>query len=218
MEQFLTETITETIVRHGYVAVFALMVAESALIPVPSEVTMLFGGALANVALVEHLGVASGPLNFWVVGLLGAFGNLAGSWIAYAIGRTGGRALAERMGRYLLIRQHHLDRAEVWFDRHGNAAVFVGRLLPVIRTFISLPAGIAAMGFVRFSVYTFVGCVPWSLGLAAIGYGLGAHWEKVVPWFRPVSLVIAAAVILAAVWWLYKAVLERRGTRSSTSG
>ncbi|MFN2557280.1 MAG: DedA family protein [Nitriliruptorales bacterium] len=209
MEQFLTETITETVLRHGYVAVFVLMVAESALIPVPSEVTMLFGGALANVALVEHLGATSGPLNFWMVGLLGAIGNLVGSWIAYAIGRTGGRSLAERLGRYLLIRHHHLDRAEVWFDRHGNAAVFVGRLLPVVRTFISLPAGIAAMGFVRFSVYTFVGCVPWSLGLAAIGYGLGANWERVVPWFRPVSLVIAAAVILVAIWWLYNAVLER---------
>ncbi len=205
MEQVITETITDTIVRYGYLAVFVLMVAESALIPVPSEVTMLFGGALANVALVEQLGATSGPLDFWMVGSLGAVGNLVGSWIAYAIGRTGGRALAERMGRYLLVRHHHLDRAEVWFDRHGNAAVFIGRLLPVVRTFISLPAGIAEMGFLRFSIYTFVGCVPWSFGLALVGYALGAQWERVVPWFRPVSIAIAAALAVAVTWWLYKA-------------
>ncbi|MDQ3931672.1 MAG: DedA family protein, partial [Actinomycetota bacterium] len=209
VEHLITQTITDTIVRYGYLAVFVLMVAESALIPVPSEVTMLFGGALANVALVEHLGATSGPLDFWVVGWLGAVGNLIGSWIAYAIGRTGGRALFERIGRYLLVRHHHLERAEVWFDRHGNAAVLIGRLLPVIRTFISLPAGIAEMGFLRFSIYTFVGCVPWSFGLALVGYGLGAQWERVVPWFRPVSIAIAAALAIAVIWWLYKALPSR---------
>lgn len=214
MEQLITDTITDTIVRYGYLAVFVLMVAESALIPVPSEVTMLFGGAIANAALIDHLGAFSQPLNLWIVGLLGAVGNLVGSWIAYGIGRTGGRSLVERVGRYLLVRQHHLERAEAWFDRHGNAAVFVGRLLPVVRTFISLPAGVANMGFVRFTVYTFAGCVPWSFGLAIVGFWLGSQWEMVVAWFRPVSLALAAGLAIAVVWWLYNAFSERSGRAS----
>jgi membrane protein DedA with SNARE-associated domain len=110
----------------------------------------------------------------------------------------------------VFLRQHEIDRAEVWFDRHGEAAVFVSRLLPVVRTFISLPAGIAKMPFVRFSVYTFLGCLPWTFALAALGYALGSQWQKVEHLLRPISILIAVLVVAAAGWWLYRRWREQR--------
>ena len=200
MEQF----ITDTILRYGLLAIFVLMALESACIPIPSEITMLFGGALANASFVASLGAEGQHLNFVAVGLAGTFGNLVGSWIAWGVGWRGGRPLIERWGRYVFLRKHELDRAEVWFDRHGEAAVFVSRLLPVIRTFISLPAGIAEMRFLRFSVYTFLGCLPWTFALAALGYLLGSQWHVVDKFLRPISIVIAVLVVVAAGWWLYR--------------
>ena len=191
--------ITDTILQYGLLAVFVLMTLESACIPVPSEITMLFGGALANAGFVASIGQEGRHLNFVAVGLAGTFGNLIGSWIAWGVGWRGGRPLIERWGRYVFLRKHELDRAEVWFERHGEAAVFVSRLLPVIRTFISLPAGIAEMRFVRFSVYTFLGCLPWTFALAALGYALGSQWHVVDRFLRPVSIVIAVLVAAAVL-------------------
>ncbi|HJU03212.1 MAG TPA: DedA family protein [Actinomycetes bacterium] len=202
--------ITDTILEYGLLAVFVLMLLESACIPVPSEVTMLFGGALANASFVASIGQEGRHLNFVAVGLAGTVGNLVGSWIAWAVGWRGGRPLIERWGRYIFLRQHELDRAEAWFARHGEAAVFVSRLLPVVRTFISLPAGIAEMPFVRFSVYTFLGCLPWTFALTALGYGLGSQWQVVERFLRPISFAIAAAVAIAAAWWLYRRWKEQR--------
>jgi membrane protein DedA with SNARE-associated domain len=196
--------ITDTILQYGLLAVFVLMTLESACIPIPSEITMLFGGALANAGFVASLGVEGKHLNFVAVGLAGTFGNLVGSWIAWGVGWRGGRPLIERWGRYVFLRKHELDRAEVWFERHGEAAVFISRLLPVIRTFISLPAGIAEMRFLRFSVYTFLGCLPWTFALTALGYALGSQWHVVDRFLRPVSIVIAVLVAVAAGWWLYR--------------
>ena len=196
--------ITDTILQYGLLAIFVLMALESACIPIPSEITMLFGGALANASFVASLGAEGQHLNFVAVGLAGTFGNLVGSWIAWGVGWRGGRPLIERWGRYVFLRKHELDRAEVWFDRHGEAAVFVSRLLPVIRTFISLPAGIAEMRFLRFSVYTFLGCLPWTFALAALGYLLGSQWHVVDKFLRPISIVIAVLVVVAAGWWLYR--------------
>jgi membrane protein DedA with SNARE-associated domain len=201
--------ITSTILDYGYLAVFVLMVLESACVPVPSEVTMLFGGALANGTFVAAIG-GGRHLNFVVVGLLGALGNLLGSWIAWAVGRRGGRPLIERWGRYVFLRRHELDRAEAWFARHGEAAVFVSRLLPVVRTFISLPAGIAEMPFARFSVYTFAGCLPWTFALTGLGYALGGRWDLVERYLRPISYAIAVLVVLAAAWWLARRWAEQR--------
>jgi membrane protein DedA with SNARE-associated domain len=206
VEQF----ITDTILQYGLLAIFVLMALESACIPIPSEITMLFGGALANASFVASLGAEGQHLNFVAVGLAGTLGNLVGSWIAWGVGWRGGRPLIERWGRYIFLRQHELDRAEVWFDRHGEAAVFVSRLLPVIRTFISLPAGIAEMRFLRFSVYTFLGCLPWTFALAALGYALGSQWHVVDKFLRPVSIVIAVLVVVAAGWWLYRRWKEQR--------
>jgi membrane protein DedA with SNARE-associated domain len=196
--------ITDTILQYGLLAVFVLMTLESACIPIPSEITMLFGGALANAGFVASIGQEGRHLNFVAVGLAGTFGNLVGSWIAWGVGWRGGRPLIERWGRYVFLRKHELDRAEVWFERHGEAAVFVSRLLPVIRTFISLPAGIAEMRFVRFSVYTFLGCLPWTFALTALGYALGSQWHVVDRFLRPISIVIAVLVAAAAGWWLYR--------------
>jgi membrane protein DedA with SNARE-associated domain len=205
----MTRLIVDNVVRFGYVAIFGLMVAESACIPIPSEVTMLFGGAVANAALVQQYS-AHHELNFVLVGLVGTLGNLVGSLIAYAVGRAGGRPLIERWGRYVLLRPHELDRAESWFARHGETAVFVSRLLPVVRTFISLPAGVAEMPVGRFTAYTVAGCLPWTFALAGVGYALGSSWRSVDRYFRPISIVVAVLIAAAIVWWVTRRIRERR--------
>jgi membrane protein DedA with SNARE-associated domain len=193
-----TDFITNEIVAYGYVAIFVLMVLESACIPIPSEVTMLFGGALANASFVD----SGQELNFVLVGLAGAIGNLVGSWLAYWAGAVGGRPLVDRFGRYLLIRPHEVDRAHEWFERHGDAAVFFSRLLPVVRTFISLPAGVARMNLGKFTLYTILGCLPWTFALAWIGHALGANWDTAERVLRPVAWVIALAIAVIGAWWV----------------
>lgn len=204
MLEFLTRFITDTVADYGYIAIFVLMLLESACIPIPSEVTMLFGGALANDAFFEAVGSSSTPLNFVLVGLVGAVANLAGSILAYWVGFKGGRPLVERWGRYIFLRRDELDRAESWFAEHGEAAVFVSRLLPVIRTFISLPAGVARMPFWRFSIYTFLGCLPWTFALAGVGYALGSQWETVERYLRPISIAVAVLCVAGVAWWLVR--------------
>jgi len=198
----MMHTLQHLVTSYGYAAVFVLMALESACIPIPSEVTMPVGGFLAS----------SGQLNLWVVGFMGVAGNLAGSLVAYAVGATGGRALVMRFGRYVRLNEHHLRRAEDWFARRGESAVFWSRLLPVVRTFISLPAGVGRMKLGRFSLYTVLGCVPWSFGLAVGGYYLGRNWEKLAKNIELVSIVIAVAVVAAIV------VLVVRGRRKTVSG
>src|SRR5687767_11525380 len=171
----LNDFITNLIGDYGYLAVFFLMVLESACIPVPSEVTMLFGGALASTAFAG----AGNELDLVTVALVGTAGNVVGSWLAYWAGAVGGRPLIDRFGRYVLVLPHEVDRAQEWFERWGELAVFVSRLLPVIRTFISLPAGVARMPFWRFTVYTVLGCLPWTFALAWLGYVLGENWTEV---------------------------------------
>jgi len=205
----VTHFVVDNVVRFGYVAVFVLMVAESACIPIPSEVTMLFGGALTNAALVSRYS-AHHQLNFVLVGLVGTFGNLVGSWIAYAVGRAGGRPLVERWGRYVFLRPHELDRAEAWFADHGPAAVFFSRLLPVVRTFISLPAGVAEMPLLPFTLYTVAGCLPWTFALAGVGYALGSRWTTVDRYFRPVSIVVAVLLVAAVAWWVVRRARAKR--------
>lgn len=194
------------IATYGYLAIFVLMLAESACIPVPSELIMTFGGALAAGA------VPGTSLNLVGVILAGTAGNVAGSYIAWAVGRYLGlpavsRIASGRWGRRLRFREHDLDRAMAWFDRYGGKAVLIGRVLPVIRTFISLPAGIAGMAPVRFGVYTTVGCVPWTAALAIAGYAVGANWESIVSAFHGPTYIIAAVVLLilvVAVWRFWR--------------
>lgn len=208
--------ITDFILKHGYEAIFVLMVLESACIPIPSEVTMLFGGALANATFVATVATAGAThLNFWVVGLVGTLGNLVGSWIAYGVGRAGGRPLVERWGRAIFLREHELDRADAWWAAHGQPAVFFGRLLPVIRTFISLPAGVGEMPLRTFTVYTVLGCLPWTFALAGIGYAVGANWDTVAKYFRPITYAIIALLLTGLAWWLVKRARTARAERGS---
>jgi len=193
------------IATYGYLAIFLLMVLESACIPVPSELIMTFGGALAAGA------VPGTKLNLIGVIIAGVAGNVVGSYIAWAVGRYGGQALVRRPGRRGWIREHDLDRANRWFDRYGGRAVLIGRLLPVIRTFISLPAGFADMNPVRFGVYTTIGCIPWTAALAYAGYAVGSNWQSIVNGFHGPTYIIAAIVVLAlaVAAWRY---LRRRRT------
>ena len=206
----MTDLIEHFIRDYGYLAVFVLMVLESACIPIPSEVTMLFGGALANATFAATaFADPIAPKSFIVVGLLGTAGNLVGSWIAYYVGRVGGRPLIERWGRFVFLREHELDRAEAWFADHGEAAVFVSRLLPVVRTFISLPAGVAEMPIGKFTVYTVAGCLPWTFALAGVGYAVGSSWQTVERYFRPISIAVAVAIVVAVAWWLIRRARDR---------
>jgi membrane protein DedA with SNARE-associated domain len=185
------------IATYGYLAIFLLMVAESACIPVPSELIMTFGGALAAGA------VPGTRLNLIAVIIAGVAGNVVGSYIAWAVGRYGGQPALRRWGGRFWLREHDLDRANLWFARYGARAVLIGRLLPVVRTFISLPAGIAGMEPVRFGIYTTIGCIPWTAALAYAGYAVGANWQSIVNGFHGPTYIIAAVVVIAlavAIW------------------
>jgi membrane protein DedA with SNARE-associated domain len=198
--------VVSQISRHGYLAIFLLMVLESACIPIPSEAVMLFGGALAGGVVLAGVHV---HLNVVAVALAGAVGNLVGSWIAYAVGRIGGRPLIERYGRYVLLRPHDLDRAERFFQRYGTPAVLISRILPVVRTFISLPAGIAEMPLGTFSLLTLVGSLPWTFALALAGDAVAANWKSVSSAFTPISIVVAVLIVIAIAWWA----VRRLGSR-----
>ena len=192
------------IATYGYLAVFVLMLAESACIPIPSELIMTFGGALAAGA------VPGTQLSLAGVILAGLAGNVVGSYVAWAVGRYGGQPALRRWGKRLWLRDHDLDRAISWFDRYGPRAVLIGRVLPVIRTFISLPAGIAGMDPVRFGVYTIIGCIPWTVALAVAGYAVGANWQTVVNGFHGPTYIIAAIVVVAIVIGVWRYARRRK--------
>jgi membrane protein DedA with SNARE-associated domain len=196
--------ITSAISHSGYVGIVLLMAIESACIPIPSEIIMTFSGYL----------VYLGRFNLEWVAVAGALGCNAGSIAAYAAGAYGGRPLAERYGRYLLVSRRDLELADRWFDRYGDVTVFFARLLPVVRTFIALPAGVARMNFLRFNMYTFLGSLPWCWGLAYAGMKLGSHWEAVRPYFHRFDIVILAVCAMGFAWFVY----HRWTHRISTTG
>ncbi len=201
----LHDAIVRSVGDWGYAAIFLLMTLESACIPIPSEVTMPVGGLLA----------AEGSLNLWVVGLVGAVANLVGSLIAYGVGAALSRPVILRFGRYVRLREHDLDRATAWFDRYGGRAVFWSRLLPVVRTFISLPAGTARMELGRFSLYSFLGSLSWSLGLAYGGYVLGRNWEKLADNVELGAYAIVALISLGTVVLVIRARRRRRASEAN---
>jgi membrane protein DedA with SNARE-associated domain len=188
----------------GWPGVVFLMAIESACIPFPSEVIM----PLAGWFLVEDRG--HGWEYLLLAGFFGALGNTIGSLAAYYAGRWGGRPLVLKYGKYVLITPREVEWADRWFQRYGEVTVFATRLMPVVRTFISLPAGIARMNVWRFTIFTFIGAFPWSIALAWAGYLLGEHWEDLVPYFRPVSAPIVIVVTLAAAYFLYRRITEIR--------
>jgi membrane protein DedA with SNARE-associated domain len=177
---------------YGYFAIFILMVAESACIPIPSELTMPLGGALAaGAAPGVHLSLA-------LVIAVGVAGNVVGSYIAWAVGRFGGQGAWRRLTKLAAGSDDGTARAQRWFDKYGARSVFIGRLLPVIRTFISLPAGVARMAPVRFGLYTVAGCIPWITGLAVAGYAAGANWHRVTGLVQDAGYLVGAVAILLA--------------------
>ena len=202
-----TDFVTGEIARYGYLAIFVLMLLESACVPIPSEVTMLFGGALVTAPFLAP----DQQLEFWLVVLAGTVGNLVGSLLAYWAGYSGGRPLVDRWGRYLLILPHEVDRAQEWFERRGQAAVFFARLLPVIRTFISLPAGVVRMSVWRFTIYTVLGCLPWVLVLTWIGALLGERWDLAEAVIRPFAWAIAGSIAVGAAWFVWHRIRLIRG-------
>ncbi len=194
------ESFVEKFAQHGYLAVFVLMALESACIPIPSEVTMLFAGFLAS---PEHPTNAV-QLSFVAVALVGVAANLVGSWIAYGVGRAVGRGPFDRYGRFVGIRSHDIDKAERWWAKHGPATVFFSRMIPVVRTFISLPAGIERMPFGRFTFYTVAGCIAWVFALTGLGYALGQNWDTLIHSFRVASLLILALLVVAFVVYVIR--------------
>ncbi len=193
--------IIQQISALGYWGVILLMAIESACIPLPSEIIMPFAGSLTS-GLVSEGVARPAELNLWLVGLAGALGCLLGSILAYWIGVWGGRPFVERYGRFVLITRHDLDLADRFFARHGQAAIFISRLLPVVRTFISLPAGIARMPFGTFCLYSFLGSVPWCLALAWVGRVMGENWRSLRVWFHRLDAVIGVMIIVAVVWYV----------------
>lgn len=180
----------------GYFGIFILMTLESALIPIPSEVTMPFSGSLAAV----------GRFNFWLVVAAGTLGNLVGSMLAYFLGVWGQETVVRKVivkyGKYFLISEHEYDHSERWFRKHGEIIVFVSRVLPIIRTFISLPAGVAKMNLTKFILYTTVGSLIWSYILTNIGVMLGNNWKSLEVYFRKLDLVIVVFLFGAIFFYV----------------
>jgi membrane protein DedA with SNARE-associated domain len=197
MLETLASWIINIISSTGYAGIFALMAIESALIPLPSEVTMPFSGSL----------VALGKFELIWVAVAGALGNLVGSLLAYALGFWGQenvvRLVIRKYGKYLLISEHEFERAEKWFRKYGEIIVFSSRLMPVVRTFISLPAGIAKMNLGKFIVYTTIGSFLWSLFLAYIGMVLGQNWKILETYFRRFDILIGAVLILIIAFYFF---------------
>ena len=194
----LVEFATDVVDAMGLPGIFVLMLVESACIPVPSEATMLFAG----------FNVSRGEYSLLAATLVGSFANLVGSWIAYWIGREGRVDILEKHGKKLHIKKSHLEWADRWFERHGDATVFFTRMLPIIRTFISLPAGVARMPFWRFSVLTLAGCVPWVLMLGYIGQEAGDRWERWKDSLHYIDYAVLAVLIAGLVYLLIR---RRRG-------
>ena len=186
------------------------MAIESACIPLPSELIM----PLAGWMLVKERGLGAE----WLVlaALFGAVGNTAGSLLAYYVGAWGGRPLVAKYGRYVLISHHDLDLADRFFRRWGNLAVFVSRLLPVVRTFVSLPAGVSKMPVWQFTAYTFAGSFPWSLGLAWGGFVLGENWERLRDWMRPADIPILIVATVLVALYVYRHVKRAWGAQPRT--
>ena len=194
-------------------AVFLFTVLEAACIPIPSELTLGLAGALSSGAVDPHH-----KLNLVVVIVIGVVGELVGSFIAYVVGRTGGRAFVDRFGKYLLLTHKDLDRAEAWFARRGPSAVLIGRVVPVVRTFISFPAGVAEMPVVAFGVFTAIGVTVWIGVLAGIGYALGSSYHSMVKAFGDATYVIAALVVVALVFTIVHRFRAMRAEQAALAG
>lgn len=195
--------LVESFANHFYIGLYVLMLIDTVGLPLPSELPLLYGGYL----IWQH------KISIVPAGFIAAAGALTGSLIAYAISRKVGRAVVLRWGRRVLITEDHLHRSEVWFERRGPAAVFFCRMIPLARTLISIPAGIAEMEPVRFGIYSFAGSLPWAFALLGTGWALGSSYKKVLSSFTLASVIVGVIVIAGIVWWLLR---RRRATASGS--
>ena len=191
---FLTDLVIELIRETSYVGIFILMVLESALIPIPSEIIMPFSGFLC------YLGTLSLPLVIFV----GSLANLVGSLIAYWIGIRYGKEFVIRYGKYILLHEHHLEFAEKLFNDYGEIIILASRMMPAVRTVISLPAGVGKMNLKKFVIYTFIGSIPWNFALTYIGFLLGENWFTIFEIFRKIDLIIIIALAVLLIWFIKK--------------
>lgn len=200
MLELISNIVIDWISEVGYPAVFVLMLLESALIPVPSEVTMPFAGFLSGL----------GKLDFWWLVFLGALGNLVGSWLAYGLGFWGREKLVRdwigKYGHWILLTEHEFEKGQAWFKHHGGKIAFFSRLMPVVRTFISLPAGIAKMNFATFSIYTFAGSLIWSIFLTYLGVVLGQNWQTLGIYFRKFDFLLLFVFMCLTGGYIYRKV------------
>ena len=200
---------TNLVTSWGYLAIFLLSVLQSCCVPTSSELTLGFGGVLASEGKLSLPGVIAA----------GVAGEVVGAYIAWFIGRTGGRAFVDRYGRYVLLTHHDLDRAEVWYQRHSRWGVFGSRLLPVIRNFVAVPAGVAEVPLLRFGVLTFLGSLIWDGAWALIGYQLGSSWHSIMHDFSDAGYLLAGLAVLALVVFLaHRYRSYRAATASDRSG
>jgi len=182
----------EIIDQFGYWGIFVLSLLESAAIPIPSEVVVPFSGFLA----------ARGTFDFWLIVFTVSFANLVGAVILYYISISGGRLLILKFGKYFFVSELELEKADKLFKKHGTKFIFIGRLLPVVRTFISIPAGVARMNILKFITYTFLGSLPWNFVLALVGFKAGENWDLLSPYFRKFDFVIIAVIAIVVVWYI----------------
>lgn len=203
----ISSWITEFIASAGYTGIIFLMAIESAGIPAPSEIIMPFAGFLVQKSI----------LNFWSVVLFGTLGNLLGSIVAYWVGYWGGRPLVDKYGKYIFLSHRDLNLADRFFDQRGNLTVFIGRLLPVVRTYISFPAGLTKMNFGKFCIYTTLGSLPWCIALTYIGVRLGEHWNQIKEYTRGFDLVILVIFVIGIYWWIRRHALDKSEARNSKS-
>jgi len=210
MLEFLAHYIIKLIETTSYGGIFILMTLESALVPIPSEITMPFSGFLAS----------TGRLSLLLVIIVGTIANLFGSYIAYFIGYYIEKAIIlkaiRKYGKFFLISENEYQKASIWFTQYGDKIIFLSRLLPGIRTVISLPAGVFKMDIKKFTIYTVLGCLVWSTLLTYIGYILGENWANLEPYFRKFEIVIIIALVIALAWYLEKhfKILKSRKSKS----
>ena len=195
--QHLIDGITHLIATLGYPGVLLLMSLESACTPLPSEAIMPFAGAQITAP------TGSFHPNIWALTLIGALGNLIGSVLAYWVGYVGGRPFLDKYGKFILIRKRDLDKSDAFFQKHGEWTVFFGRWLPLVRAFISLPAGIARMNFLRFCAFTFAGALPFCYLLTWAGTKLGLHWQQVHVWLQKADVGVTAVLLVLLALWLW---------------
>jgi membrane protein DedA with SNARE-associated domain len=218
----LTSSVTSFIGNHGLYAVFLLMLVD-AVFPAASELVMLYAGALAaGVFASQHVvlfgdRITSHLWAFVAISLAGVLGNTVGSLIGWGIGAYGGRPLLEERGRWFHLDRAKLERADRWFDRFGDAAVFLGRIAPVVRSFISIPAGVLRMPLGRFTVLTFLGCIPWCFGIAGAGWALGSNWDTFHHDFRWVEYLVVLVVIALLAYLILRRRSSTIARRAGTS-